>query len=164
MITLTIYGLDQFVVGRLSREMTSALADIYECDKDEILFVAPEAMVFHNGVEQTSWNAIVRVDAPKKLAVLQEDVARVIMQLVKGPTIHVQVVFNYFSQDNFYESINDDYPRYIEEKNIVEVDYDDSDVNIEEGEGDDQIFTGDIFEELTVSYDAFFEFGSMSFV
>lgn len=148
MITLTLYGLDQFVVGRLSREMTSALADIYECDKDEILFVAPEAMVFHNGVEQTSWNAIVRVDAPKKLAVLQEDVARVIMQLVKGPTIHVQVVFNYFSQDNFYESINDDYPRYIEEKNIVEVDYDDSDVNIEEGEGDDQIFTGDIFKDF----------------
>ena len=148
MITLTLYGLDQFVVGRLSREMTSALADVYECDKDEILFVAPEAMVFHNGVEQTSWNAIVRVDAPKKLAVLQEDVARVIMQLVKGPTIHVQVVFNYFSQDNFYESINDDYPRYIEEKNIVEVDYDDSDVNIEEGEGDDQIFTGDIFKDF----------------
>ena len=148
MITLTLYGLDQFVVGRLSREMTSALADVYECDKDEILFVAPEAMVFHNGVEQTSWNAIVRVDAPKKLAVLQEDVARVIMQLVNGPTIHVQVVFNYFSQDNFYESINDDYPRYIEEKNIVEVDYDDSDVNIEEGEGDDQIFTGDIFKDF----------------
>ena len=148
MITLTLYGLDQFVVGRLSREMTSALADIYECDKEEILFVAPEAMVFHNGVEQTSWNAIVRVDAPKKVAVLQEDVARVIMQMVKGPTIHVQVVFNYFSQDNFYESINDDYPRYIEEKNIVEVDYDDSDVNIEEGEGDDQIFTGDIFKDF----------------
>jgi len=148
MITLTLYGLDQFVVGRLSREMTSALADIYECDKEEILFVAPEAMVFHNGVEQTSWNAIVRVDAPKKVAVLQDDVARVIMQMVKGPTIHVQVVFNYFSQDNFYESINDDYPRYIEEKNIVEVDYDDSDVNIEEGEGDDQIFTGDIFKDF----------------
>lgn len=148
MITLTLYGLDQFVVGRLSREMTSALADIYECDKNEILFIAPENMVFHNGVEQTSWNAIVRVDAPKKVAVLQDDVARVIMQMVKGPTIHVQVVFNYFSQDNFYESINDDYPRYIEEKNIVEVDYDDSDVNIEEGEGDDQIFTGDIFKDF----------------
>ena len=148
MITLTLYGLDQFVVGKLSREMTSALADIYECDKEEILFVAPEAMVFHNGVEQTSWNAIVRVDAPKKVAVLQEDVARVIMQLVKGPTIHVQVLFNYFSKDNFYENIYDDYPRYIEEKNIVEVDYDDSDVNIEEGEGDDQIFTGDIFKDF----------------
>ena len=148
MVTISIYGLDQYTVGHYSKDHTKNLANLLEVSEDNVSFYAPNAYVFHNGVEQTSWNAIVRVDAPKKLAVLQEDVARVIMQLVKGTTIHVQVVFNYFSQDNFYESINDDYPRYIEEKNIVEVDYDDSDVNIEEGEGDDQIFTGDIFKDF----------------
>ena len=147
MISLTVYGLDQFVVGKLSREMTSALADLYECDKEEILFIAPENMVFHNGVEQTSWNALVKVDAPKKVSILQEDAARLIMNMVKGPTIHVQVVFNYFSQDNFYENLNDDYPRYIENENLVNFD-EDYDENIEEGEGDDQIFTGDIFKDF----------------
>ena len=147
MISLTVYGLDQFVVGKLSHEMTSALADLYEVDKEEILFIAPENMVFHNGVEQTSWNALVKVDAPKKVSVLQEDAARLIMNLVKGPTIHVQVVFNYFSQDNFYESLNEDYPRYIENENLVNFD-EDYDENIEEGEGDDQIFTGDIFKDF----------------
>ena len=147
MISLTVYGLDQFVVGKLSREMTSALADLYEVDKEEILFIAPENMVFHNGVEQTSWNALVKVDAPKKVSVLQEDAARLIMNLVKGPTIHVQVVFNYFSQDNFYENLNDDYPRYIENENLVNFD-EEYDENIEEGEGDDQIFTGDIFKDF----------------
>ena len=147
MISLTVYGLDQFVVGKLSREMTSELADLYEVDKEEILFIAPENMVFHNGVEQTSWNALVKVDAPKKVSVLQEDAARLIMNLVKGPTIHVQVVFNYFSQDNFYENLNDDYPRYIENENLVNFD-EEYDENIEEGEGDDQIFTGDIFKDF----------------
>ena len=147
MISLTVYGLDQFVVGKLSREMTSALADLYECDREEILFIAPENMVFHNGVEQTSWNALVKVDAPKKVSILQEDAARLIMNMVKGPTIHVQVVFNYFSQDNFYENLNDDYPRYIENENLVNFD-EDYDENIEEGEGDDQIFTGDIFKDF----------------
>lgn len=147
MITLTVYGLDQFVVGKLSREMTAALADLYECDKDEIIFVAPESMVFHNGVEQTSWNTIVRVDAPKKVSLLQEDAAKVIKQLIKGLTINVQIVFYYFSQDNFYESISDDYPRFIESENIVNFD-DEYDENIEEGEGDDQIFTGDIFKDF----------------
>ena len=39
MITITIYGLDQFVVGRLSREMTPNLAKLYEVSEDEILFV-----------------------------------------------------------------------------------------------------------------------------
>ena len=147
MISLTVYGLDQFVVGKLSREMTSALADLYEVDKEEILFIAPENMIFHNGVEQTSWNALVKVDAPKKVSVLQEDAARLIMNLVKGPTIHVQVVFNYFSQDNFYENLNEDYPRYIENENLVNFD-EEYDENLEEGEGDDQIFTGDIFKDF----------------
>ena len=147
MISLTVYGLDQFVVGKLSREMTSALADLYECDREEILFIAPENMVSHNGVEQTSWNALVKVDAPKKVSVLQEDAARLIMNMVKGPTIHVQVVFNYFSQDNFYENLNDDYPRYIENENLVNFD-EEYDENLEEGEGDDQIFTGDIFKDF----------------
>ena len=148
MISITIYGLDQFVVGKLSREMTSALADLYECDKDEIIFIAPDSMVFHDGVEQTSWNAVVRVDAPKKVSVLQEDAAKLIMSMVKGPTINVQVVFNYFSQDNFYESLNDDYPRFIENENLVNFDDESYDENIEEGEGDDQIFTGDIFKDF----------------
>ena len=147
MISLTVYGLDQFVVGKLSREMTSALADLYEVDKEEILFIAPENMIFHNGVEQTSWNALVKVDAPKKVSILQEDAARLIMNLVKGPTIHVQVVFNYFSQDNFYENLNEDYPRYIENENLVNFD-EEYDENLEEGEGDDQIFTGDIFKDF----------------
>ena len=147
MIALTIYGLDQFVTGRLSREMTPALADLYECDKEEIIFIAPESMVFHNGVEQTSWNAVVKVDAPKKVAVLQDDVAKLIMSMVKGLTINVQVVFNYFSQDNFYETLNDDYPRYIEDENLVNLESERYDEDIEEGEGDDQIFTGDIFKD-----------------
>ncbi|MBE6133249.1 MAG: DUF1904 family protein [Erysipelotrichaceae bacterium] len=148
MITVTIYGLDQFVVGRLSREMTSSLADIYECDKEEIIFIAPESMVFHNGVEQTSWNTVVKVEAPKKVAVLQDDVAKIIMQFIKGLSINVQVVFSYFSQDNFYEQLNDDYPRYIENENIVNFEEERYDEDIEEGEGDDQIFTGDIFKDF----------------
>jgi len=148
MITVTIYGLDQFVVGRLSREMTSSLADIYECDKEEIIFIAPESMVFHNGVEQTSWNTVVKVEAPKKVAVLQDDVAKIIMQFIKGLSINVQVVFSYFSQDNFYEQLNDDYPRYIENENIVNFEEERYDEDIEEGEGDDQIFTCDIFKDF----------------
>ena len=148
MITLTINGLDQFVVGRLSREMTPALAELYECDQEEILFVAHESMVFHNGVEQTIWNTIVRVDAPMKVRVLEDQVAELIMRLVKGPTINVQVVFYYFSEDNFYELINDDYPRFIEDDNLVNIENESYRDDLEEGEGDDQIFTGDIFKDF----------------
>ena len=43
MITVVIYGLDQFVVGRLSREMTPNLAKLYELNEDEIIFRSTEA-------------------------------------------------------------------------------------------------------------------------
>ena len=48
MITITILGLDQYIVGRLSRELTSNLAKIYEVSEDDINFIAPNNMVFHN--------------------------------------------------------------------------------------------------------------------
>lgn len=147
MITLTVYGLDQFVVGKLSQEMTRNLADLFEVSEDDVNFIAPNTMVFHKGVEQTSWNCLVKVNLPKKLSVLQNEAAELIMQMVQGPTINVAVEFYYYSQDNRYERINDDYPRFITDDNIVDVEeFDDS--TYVEGEGEDEVFTGDIFEDF----------------
>ena len=128
MITVTIYGLDQFVVGRLSQEMTPSLAKLYEVDEDEINFVAPENMVFHNGVEQTSWNIIIHVNAPMKVSVLQDDVARFILASIGDVAIHKTIEFYYYSQDNRYTKIDDSYPRYITEDN--QVNYDDEDLYV----------------------------------
>jgi len=148
MITLTFYGLDQFVVGNLSRDMTHNLAELYEVSEDEINFIAPNDMVFHKGVEQTSWNLIVHVYLPKKLLVLQNEAAELIMQMVQGPTINVAVEFYYYSQDNRYERINKEYPRFITEDNSINVDNDYNDGEYVEGEGEDEVFTGDIFEDF----------------
>ena len=146
MITLTFYGLDQFVVGQLSKEMTPNLAALYELSEEEINFIAPNAMVFHDGVDQTSWNCIVRVHAPKKVSVLQDEAAQIILKMVQGPTINVAVEFYYYSEDNRYTYINEDYPRFITDDNSVDLDY--SSDEYVEGEGEDEIFTGDIFEEF----------------
>ena len=147
MITLTIYGLDQFVVGRLSREMTHNLADLYEVSEDDINFIAPNNMVFHYGVDQTSWNTLVKVNAPKKVMVLQDDAARLIMDMIQGPTINVAVEFYYYSEDNRYEKINEDYPRFITDDNLVDVEgYEEA--QYIEGDGKDEVFTGDIFKDF----------------
>ena len=147
MITIEIYGLDQFVVGQLSKDMTHNLADLYEVSEDDINFIAPNNMVFHNGVDQTSWNTLIRVHAPKKVMVLQEDAANLIMSMVQGPTINVAVEFYYYSQDNRYEKINEDYPRFITDDNLVDVeDYEES--QYVEGDGKDEVYTGDIFKDF----------------
>lgn len=147
MITLTVYGLDQFVVGSLSRDMTHNLAELYEVSEDEINFIAPNAMVFHKGVDQTSWNALVRVHLPKKVMVLQEEASQLITKMIQGPTINVAVEFYYYSEDNRYEVINEDYPRFITDDNQVDIeDYEESEYV--EGDGEDEIFTGDIFKDF----------------
>ncbi len=147
MITITIYGLDQFVVGNLSRELTPLVAKLYEVDEDEVNFIAPQAMVFHKGVEQTSWNILIKVNAPKKVSVLEDQMSQLMLHGIGEVAIHVAVEFYYYSQENRYTKINDNYPRFISDDNLVDIE-DEYPEDIEEGEEDDEIFTGDIFEGI----------------
>ena len=147
MITVFIYGLDQFVVGRLSREMTPNLAKLYELSEDEIIFVAPENMVFHKGVEQTSWNIIIHVHAPKKASVLQDQVAKLILETIGDVAINKILEFYYYSEDNRYTKFNSSYPRFIATDNLVDIEEEDYE-DMEEGDGENDIFTGDIFKDF----------------
>jgi len=146
MITLIFYGLDQFVVGRLSRELTPLIAKLYEVEEDEINFIAPNNMIFHKGTEQTSWNLLIHVHAPLKVSVLQKMMADLLLNGIGEVAIHKTVEFYYYSQDNRFQNINENYPRFITEDNLVDVDTDHDDEDLEEGEGDDQIYTGDVFK------------------
>ena len=148
MITITIYGLDQFVVGQISRDLTPLVAKLYEVSEEDVVFIAPEAMVFHKGTEQTSWNILIKVNAPKKVSVLQDQMAQLMMHGIGEVAIHVTVQFEYYSQDDRYQKINDSYPRFLSEENLVDVEGDEYPEDIEEGEEEDQIYTGDIFEGL----------------
>ena len=147
MVTIIFYGLDQFVVGRLSRELNSNIAKLYEVKEDEINFVAPNDLVFHNGVEQTSWNIIIHIHAPRRSALVQDEVAKYLLEAIGDIAIHKTIEFYYYQEENRYQKLNDQYPRYITEENLVDTDVE-YDENIEEGDDDDQIYTGDIFEGL----------------
>ena len=147
MITIIFYGLDQFVVGRLSRELTPNVAKLFEVKEDEVNFIAPNDLIFHNGVEQTSWNLLMHVYAPKHCAIVQDEVAEFLLESIGDVAINKTVEFYYYPEGNRYEKINDEYPRYITEENLVDTDVE-YDENMEEGEEDDQIYTGDIFEGI----------------
>lgn len=144
MITITIYGLDQFVVGNLSRELTPLVAKLYEVSEDDVIFLAPQTMVFHKGTEQTSWNILIHVNAPKKVSVLQDQMSELMLHGIGDVAINVAVEFYYYSQDDRYEKINESYPRWLSDENLVSID-DEYPEDLEEGEEEDQIYTGDIF-------------------
>lgn len=139
MVTITVLGLDQYIVGRLSRELTPNLAKIYEMSEDDIVFVSPNNMVFHKGTEQTSWHTIVKVNAPKKVSVLEEDVDKIIANAFKEITINLIVEFLYYSEDSRHVHLNEEYPRFLSEDNLV-------DIETEEDYDLDEVYDGDMFD------------------
>lgn len=147
MVTINIYGLDQFVVGELSQRISKDIAKIYEMDEDEIHFISSNNMVFHNGEEQTSWRVFVEVNAPKKVEVLQGQICNLLAHYISEVAIHLEVVFKYYSVDHYYKHLNPDYPLFLEDKNTVTFSEEYSE-EMEEGEGDDQIYTEDIFKGI----------------
>ena len=138
MITISILGLDQFVVGHYSKDHSANIANLYETSDDLINFYAPNSMVFHNGIEQTSWNALVRVSAPSKYKPLEAKVADYILDTLSQFSINVEVEFEYFEQSVHYERINTDYPRFIAESNLVNEDDADKDDVFDDATDDDE--------------------------
>ena len=139
MVTISIYGLDQYTVGHYSKYHTKNLANLLEVGEDDLSFYAPDAYVFHNGVEQTSWNAIVKVNAPEACEANEEKVAKYLLETLKEFSINLQVEFYYYHKHHHYEHINKEYPRFIKEDNIVNVED-------EEYNEDDELYEGNIFE------------------
>ena len=144
MISVYVYGLDQFLVGDLSREVTKNLADVLEVSEDDINFVAPNDMIFHKGVEQTSWRVLVEVKLPDIYTKLQNKVKEVLFHYICEVAVHVEITFNYYFNDEHYIKINDKYPLYLDEDERVEEETYSEEMT--EGEGEDEIYTGDIFE------------------
>ena len=148
MIIVEMCGLDQFVVGNLSKELTPLVAKLYEVDENEVVFLSPQTMVFHKGVEQTSWNIIIKVEAPEQFAGVQDKMADLLLHGIGEVAIHVSVVFSYFSSDDFYKKVNEDYPLYITEANLVDIEEEEIEDDDDNDDDYDDVYTGDIFEGL----------------
>ena len=155
MITIKIYGIDPYLLRNISKDATKKIADLYETSVDNINFLAPECLYVHNGVEQNTWNVLVRVHAPKKVEVLENDAFKIIVQYVKDVAINIECVFYYFSSDNYHELLNSDYPRFMSEENTVNVDtsYEEYDEKVEEEDehhhheiSEDDLYLGNAFE------------------
>ena len=165
MITIQVLGLDQFVVGRYSRENTPNLAQLYETEEENIVFYAPSSMVFHKGVEQTSWQTVVIIRAEEKYEPLEEEVTNYILNTLNLFSINVHVEFEYVHGHHCHDYVNSQYPRFLDMPEKSEDEYTlsfgeepeamEGDISIEEEhdhehchhdhEGEEEIFLGDAF-------------------
>ncbi len=141
MITISILGLDQYMVGTYSQENTKKIANLYEAQTSEINFYAPNSFYFHEGVDQTSWNVLVRIHAPLECATLEDKMTAYLFKTLNKMAIHISVEYFYYDKIHRHSFINPDYPRFITEQNAVVVD--------EPSEADDEdVYYGDIFAEF----------------
>ena len=149
MITISIIGVDPYLVRQISKAMTAKIAALYEVSKDEINFYAPECLYIHDGVEQNTWNVLVKVNAPLKVKVLEADAVKVIREFMKDACINLDIEFYYYSQDNRYEFIDDTQPRFMTETNSFEmVDEEEIDECDDDCESGEEPYLGDIFEDF----------------
>ena len=166
MITIQVFGLDQFVVGRYSRDNTGALAQLFQCTEDDVSFYAPNAMMFHNGVEQTSWDVLIVVLAPNRFASHEDEVADYIGKTLANFALNIDVIFRYFDEENRHSYRNTQYPRFITRDEIrdqgatlrfgdlpEDEEYEESDEE-SSAEGEEEVYLGNAFEGFEERYEA----------
>ena len=141
MITISILGLDQYMVGTYSEEHTQKISDLYEVKTSEVNFYAPNSFYFHEGIDQTSWNVLVRIHAPFECAALEEKMTTYLFKTLKAMAIHISVEYFYFDKKHRHSYINPDYPRFITEKNAVVV-------KEPSEEDEEHVYDGNIFAEF----------------
>ena len=139
MILITFAGLDPFVTGRYSREHLRNLASLFETDEEEVSFFAPNGTIVHDGVEQTSWNVRVTVEAPRRLMAVEEVVSSYLLRTIQGFAINIEVLFRYFDEEHLHRHLSEDYPRYIGRDEIREAE--------EESGEEPEPWLGDAFAE-----------------
>lgn len=139
MITITMIGLDQYTVAHYSKDHTKNLADLFETSEENILFVATDSLTFYKGVDQPSWNSVIKVNAPSKFEAVKNVVAKYLISTLKDFSINLAIEFTFYHEHDRFEYINPDYPHFLTEENIANVEEDE----LNDGE---ELFEGNIFE------------------
>ncbi|MEG0034031.1 MAG: hypothetical protein RR578_03085 [Bacilli bacterium] len=147
MITVKIVGIDPYSLTQISKEMTDELANLCEVDSDEVNFYAPEGLVVHNGVEQNTRYVTAYVEAPRKIKVLENQIAECVARYLQHIAINVIVLFNYYLTEERHVFFNEEYPRYMAVNNTVNIEEDEFD-DEEKDEEIEEIYTGNVFENL----------------
>jgi hypothetical protein len=144
MITISFLGLDPYTSQHISKDIYTKLAAIFHCDPEQILVYAPESMLFHNGVDQTLWQALIHVHAPTSYRTFQAQVADFLLKTVKTHIIHGAIEFYYYDAADRIESHDQEYPRFVTESNLVNVE------EHEELDEEREVYQGDVFSKVNL--------------
>ncbi len=126
MVKIYMYGADEFLGRDISSMMSGRLAKIYQIKEEEILFIAVNSIIYHQGVDQTSYHLFFHVEAPSAFKKHEQEMKNYLLSASEDFSVHSHVEFHY--EDNeVYSRIDEEYPLFVTEKNSVVVEAADED-------------------------------------
>lgn len=146
MIFINFTGLDMFLIGELNGKCHSKVAKAFGVSEDDLLFTASDSFVFYKGHEQTSFNLVIKVDAPNRYLKCEKEVSDVLFEACKEYSIHVRLLFSYYNESSYYESIDKKYCEFLEEEQDVVMDESNYDQDRDDY-SDEDIYLGNVFED-----------------
>ncbi|MGI6714223.1 MAG: hypothetical protein ACOX3K_04205 [Bacilli bacterium] len=152
MITITILGLDHYVTGEISKQAIPALSQMLRIPETDILFFGPEGGLYFQGVDQTSWQGVIIVTLPETLKNKERDIAAYLLTSTSDSLLNLSVEFHYFATGSYYERVNEDYPRFLREDDLQQLEADeendDAGVDEEEHQSGEEVYHGNAFADF----------------
>lgn len=118
---IEIFGLDPYVVARLSQALHQPLVQLTKVAEEDVFFSAHEAILYHQGVDQNAWHTWIKIYLDPQFANKQEAIVHLLHKHLLDQTVHIHVQFIYVSTSQKIHLIQKDYPLFVTEKNTVEI-------------------------------------------
>lgn len=143
MFIITLKGSDVYLAGEIEKNLTPKISKLCRINENEIILHAVDGFIYHDGIEQTSYNLIVKIECSRELEKFENELVKLFFEVLKNYSVHTRIYFDYFTERKVYENINKDYPLFINSTNMVDVEtdkFDEIDENVE-------IYDGNIFKD-----------------
>lgn len=129
MIIIKCFGVDPYVAAAYSKRYIPLVKERFHIE-DDIVVIAPDEYIYHDGVEQTSWQAILEVIISPKYRPIEADLAHALISYLTEEIVNVRLYFTYIEDERVYKFENKDYPKFVVDKEGKE------EVDLEPFEGD----------------------------
>ncbi len=145
MVLVSLRGYDHIELIHITKSLHKGLAEILGCNREDLVFYAPESFIIHEGAEQTSFFLDIGIEGPEKYRGKEDEIVEFLKKALEDVVIHFRVLFTYFDEADERVFFNEEYPRFMNDSNTVKVDEHDHDGEEEEyEEEEDDVYYGNI--------------------
>lgn len=135
---IEILGIDPYRVAEISQSLQPHLLKLEGIREEHLLFLSAEATLYHKGVDQNTWIALVRLRLESHLKHHVETLMNLIKKALLEDTIHIQFDIQLIDPNLSHFALNPDYPIFVTEANEVE---------LSSPQEETDIFLGNAFEK-----------------